>query len=236
MRLASVRIRCPVARGPCSCPALHPSPRKASCLEPQHFASAVPHLPYRSVGTRALAGGATPIPYHRDMTAIRLHLGDITTQAVDAIVNAANSSLMGGGGVDGAIHRAGGPAIVAQCKLLRVTRYPEGLPPGQAVATTAGALPARWVIHTVGPVYTRARDQSDVLASCHVESLRVADQLGARSVSFPAISTGAYGYPVDEAAEIALRAVRETSSNVKEITFVLFDERTYAAFADAAER
>src|SRR5206468_6706409 len=117
-------------------------------------------------------------------------------------------SLMGGGGVDGAIHRKGGPEILEECRRIRAERYPEGLPTGQAVATTAGRLPARWVIHTVGPVYAKSEDRSAQLAGCHRESLRVADELGARTVAFPAISTGVYGYPLDEAAPVAIEAVR----------------------------
>ena len=164
------------------------------------------------------------------MTRITLAQGDITEQEVDAIVNAANSSLMGGGGVDGAIHRKGGPAILAECRRIRAERYPDGLPTGQAVATTAGDLPARWVIHTVGPVYAKSEDRSELLASCHTESLRVADELGARTVAFPAISTGVYGYPVDEAAPVAIAAAREADTQVEEVFFVLFDEATYRAF------
>ncbi|MGH2811099.1 MAG: O-acetyl-ADP-ribose deacetylase, partial [Actinomycetota bacterium] len=133
------------------------------------------------------------------MPHITLVQGDITRQQVDAVVNAANSSLMGGGGVDGAIHRAGGPAIIQECKKIRSERYPGGLPTGKAVATTAGNLPARWVIHTVGPVYARSEDRSGLLASCHTESLKVADELGAKTVAFPAISTGVYGYPLEQA-------------------------------------
>lgn len=166
---------------------------------------------------------------------IRLVLGDITEQRVDALVNAANSSLLGGGGVDGAIHRCGGPEILAECRALRAGRYGGGLPVGQAVATTAGRLPARWVIHTVGPVYSLREDRSALLASCHVEALRVADELGARSVAFPAISTGAYGWPVEAAARIALGAVRNTPTNVEYVSFVLFDTRAYAAFAEACQ-
>ncbi|KUP95415.1 O-acetyl-ADP-ribose deacetylase [Thermobifida cellulosilytica] len=166
---------------------------------------------------------------------IRLVLGDITEQRVDALVNAANSSLLGGGGVDGAIHRRGGPEILAECRALRAGRYGGGLPVGQAVATTAGRLPARWVIHTVGPVYSLREDRSALLASCHVEALRVADELGARSVAFPAISTGAYGWPVEAAARIALGAVRNTPTNVEYVSFVLFDTRAYAAFAEACQ-
>jgi O-acetyl-ADP-ribose deacetylase (regulator of RNase III) len=156
--------------------------------------------------------------------------GDITEQDVDAVVNAANSSLMGGGGVDGAIHRGGGPAILEECKRIRAERFPDGLPPGRAVATTAGDLPARWVIHTVGPVYAKSEDRSGLLASCHTESLKVADELGARTVAFPAVSTGVYGYPVEAAAPVAIRAVREADTRVEEVRFVLFDRATYEAF------
>ncbi|MCA2224676.1 O-acetyl-ADP-ribose deacetylase [Nonomuraea aurantiaca] len=164
---------------------------------------------------------------------VTLVQGDITAQTVDAIVNAANSSLMGGGGVDGAIHRRGGPEILAACRELRASHYGKGLPAGQAVATTAGRLDARWVIHTVGPVYSRTDDRSKVLASCYRESLRVADSLGARSVAFPAISTGIYGWPLDDGARIALRTVREVSTAVDEVRFVLFDAVAYAAFSAA---
>ncbi|MFI6478881.1 O-acetyl-ADP-ribose deacetylase [Nonomuraea sp. NPDC050663] len=164
---------------------------------------------------------------------LTLVLGDITEQDSDAIVNAANSSLMGGGGVDGAIHRKGGPAILEECRALRASRYGSGLPTGQAVATTAGALPARWVIHTVGPVYSAAEDRSALLASCHTEALRVADSLGAASVAFPAISTGIFGWPVDDAARIAVHAVRSASTQVAELRFVLFSPEAYAAFARA---
>ncbi|MFG1709092.1 O-acetyl-ADP-ribose deacetylase [Nonomuraea sp. M3C6] len=161
---------------------------------------------------------------------ITLVQGDITQQRADAIVNAANSSLMGGGGVDGAIHRRGGPEILEECRKLRASQYGKGLPTGQAVATTAGRLPARWVIHTVGPVYSRSEDRSELLASCHRESLRVADSLGARSVAFPAISTGIYGWPMDDAARIALEAVRAADTAVEDVRFVLFDGAAYAAF------
>src|SRR5438093_7781556 len=139
---------------------------------------------------------------------IELVKGDIPGQQVAAVVNAANSSLLGGGGVDGAIHRRGGPEILAECKRVRAEQWPEGLPTGQAVATTAGRLPARWVIHTVGPVHSKKEDRSHLLASCHTEALRVADELGAKTVAFPAISTGVYGYPLEEAAPVAVRAVR----------------------------
>jgi len=165
---------------------------------------------------------------------IALVQGDITDQEVDAIVNAANSSLLGGGGVDGAIHRRGGPEILEQCRRIRAERFPDGLPTGRAVATGGGRLPARWVIHTVGPVYAKREDRSALLASCHTESLRIADELGARTVAFPAISTGVYGYPVDEAAPVAIRAVREASTDVEEVRFVLFDAATLEAFERAA--
>jgi O-acetyl-ADP-ribose deacetylase (regulator of RNase III) len=161
--------------------------------------------------------------------------GDITTQRVDAVVNAANSSLLGGGGVDGAIHRAGGPAILQACRDLRRSLLAKGLPTGRAVATTAGNLPARWVIHTVGPVYANREDRSALLASCHTESLRVADELGARTVAFPAISTGIYGYPVELAAPVAIAAVEEADTAVEEVRFVLFDDRALAAFERALQ-
>ncbi|WP_374984995.1 O-acetyl-ADP-ribose deacetylase [Streptomyces fradiae] len=159
-------------------------------------------------------------------------LGDITHQHADAIVNAANSSLLGGGGVDGAIHRAGGPEILAECRALRASRLGRGLATGQAVATTAGRLPARWVIHTVGPVYGASPDGPALLASCHREALRVADGLGARTVAFPAIATGVYRWPLDEAARIAVETVRRTETAVEEVVFVLFGERAYEAFAE----
>jgi O-acetyl-ADP-ribose deacetylase (regulator of RNase III) len=161
---------------------------------------------------------------------IELIEGDITEQQVDAIVNAANSSLLGGGGVDGAIHRRGGPQILAECRQIRRTAFRDGLPTGRAVATTAGRLPARWVIHTVGPVYSRSEDRSALLASCHTESLRVADELDARTVAFPAISTGVYGYPLELAAPVAIRAVREADTRVEEVRFVLFGQGAYRAF------
>ncbi|MFE2881528.1 O-acetyl-ADP-ribose deacetylase [Streptomyces graminifolii] len=164
------------------------------------------------------------------MTTITLVRGDITRQTADAIVNAANSSLLGGGGVDGAIHRRGGPAILEDCRKLRASHYGKGLPTGQAVATTAGELDARWVIHTVGPVYSREEDRSAQLASCYRESLRVADELGARTVAFPAVSAGIFGWPMDDAARIAVETVRGTPSAVEEVTFVLFDETAYEAF------
>lgn len=164
------------------------------------------------------------------MPEIRLVRGDITEQAVDAVVNAANSSLLGGGGVDGAIHRRGGPEILAACQELRRTRYPDGLPTGQAVATTAGRLPARWVIHTVGPVHSKRQNRSHLLASCYRESLRVADELGAASVAFPAVSAGLYGWPMDDAARIAISTVQATATDVELVSFVLFNDAALETF------
>jgi O-acetyl-ADP-ribose deacetylase (regulator of RNase III) len=166
---------------------------------------------------------------------IALVRGDITKQEVDAVVNAANASLMGGGGVDGAIHRAGGPAILEECKRVRAEQFPQGLPTGQAVGTTAGNLPARWVIHTVGPVFSNSEQDPVLLASCHRESLRVAEEFGARSVAFPAISTGIYGYPLELAAPVAVEAVRDTPSSIEEVRFVLFDTGAHDIFARALE-
>lgn len=159
---------------------------------------------------------------------IELVEGDITEQAVDAIVNAANSSLLGGGGVDGAIHSRGGPAILEECRRLRATRYPDGLPAGEAVATTAGRLAARWVIHTVGPVYDPARDQSATLRSCYTSSLAVADELGAAIVAFPLVSAGAYGWPLADAVAQALTALRGAQTQVGEARLVLFGVETFS--------
>src|SRR6476619_6326765 len=164
---------------------------------------------------------------------VNLIAGDITTQQVDAIVNAANHQLLGGGGVDGAIHRAGGKAILEECKRIRKEQYPDGLPAGQAVATTAGRLPARWVIHTVGPTWAKTSDKCDTLASCYRESLRVADELGATSVAFPAISTGVYRWPLDDAARIAVGAVAAAKTAVNDILFVLYSDEAYEIFRKA---
>jgi len=164
--------------------------------------------------------------------------GDITTQQVDAIVNAANSSLLGGGGVDGAIHRAAGPALLAECRRLREERLPDGLPTGQAVATGAGNLPARWVIHTVGPDRGRGQTDPALLASCFASSLQVAADLGATSVAFPAVSAGVYGWDVTEVARVAVGTVREVLDDGRAgpvclVRFVLFSPAALAAF-DAA--
>lgn len=154
--------------------------------------------------------------------------GDITAQAVDAIVNAANSSLLGGGGVDGAIHRAGGPEILAECRALRASRYGRGLPTGQAVATTAGRLPARWVIHTVGPVFSATEDRAALLRDCYTNSLAVADELGAATIAFPLISAGIYGWPVEDAVRQALTVLRPaTPAYVREARLVLLGAQTY---------
>jgi O-acetyl-ADP-ribose deacetylase (regulator of RNase III) len=150
---------------------------------------------------------------------LELIQGDITAQPVDAIVNAANSSLLGGGGVDGAIHRRGGPTILTECRELRRTGWPNGLPAGQAVATTGGDLPARWVIHTVGPVY--GQGDAVTLRSCYSESLRVAAELGAATVAFPLISAGAYGWPADDAIRQAMTTIA-AAANDGTATLVLF--------------
>ena len=162
---------------------------------------------------------------------ITLVRGDITEEDVDAVVNAANSGLMGGGGVDGAILRAGGDR---QLEARRKLRDEIGaLPTGQAAATEAGDMPARWVIHVVGPVWRANDDRSHLLASCYREALRVADELGARTVAFPAVSAGIYGWPVASAAGIAVETVRTTPTQVTEARFVLFSDETYAEFARA---
>jgi len=156
--------------------------------------------------------------------------GDVTEQAVDAIVNAANPAMRGGGGVDGAIHRRGGPEVLADC----IRRFPQGLDTGRAGWTTAGQLPARWVIHCVGPVWSARDDRSALLRSCYVEALRVADDLGARSVAFPAISAGSYGWPVSDAARQAVTAVHSATTDVEEVRFVLFGAVALDAFEAAS--
>ncbi len=167
---------------------------------------------------------------------ISISQGDITRQSTDAIVNAANSSLLGGGGVDGAIHRAGGPAILEECK--KIVARQGRLPTGKAVITTGGNLAAKHVIHTVGPVWHGGgRGEAELLESAYRESLKLAAGNSLASVSFPSISTGAYGYPVEQASRVALRTVaaflREKMTSVKEVVFVLFDSRTYEAYVAA---
>jgi O-acetyl-ADP-ribose deacetylase len=179
-------------------------------------------------------GGSTPSArtiYYGRQVRITLTQGDITRKSVDAIVNAANSSLLGGGGVDGAIHRAGGPSILEEC------RRHGGCETGDAKATTAGDLPARWVIHTVGPVWQGGdAGEDELLAACHRRSLEVAADLGARTVAFPAISTGVYRFPVERAARIALQTTTESlerHEEIERVTFVLFSDEHLAAFERA---
>lgn len=168
---------------------------------------------------------------------ITLVHGDITDQDTDAIVNAANSTLLGGGGVDGAIHRRGGPAILEECREIRRRAYPDGLPTGQAVSTTAGRLPARRVIHTVGPVWRGgAEGEADRLRSAYRSSLDIARTEALRTIAFPSISTGAYGYPIDQAARVAIDAVdgwlAEEAGSVEEVRFVLFSERDFDVYSN----
>ena len=162
------------------------------------------------------------------MGRIVITVGDITREEVDAIVNAANSTLLGGGGVDGAIHRAGGPSILEACRRLRMRELPEGLATGEAVATAAGDLPARHVIHTVGPIHGRHHgEEARLLASCYEKSIALAASLGAKSVAFPSISTGVYGYPKVDAARVARAAVEralEKHAEVEEVRLVCFSE------------
>jgi len=164
------------------------------------------------------------MPSPRDRIVVKT--GDLTREEVDAIVNAANSSLMGGGGVDGAIHRAGGPAILAECRRIRETTHPKGLPTGEAVITTAGLLPAKHVIHTVGPIYGQhGGDEARLLAACYESSIALASAHGLRTIAFPAISTGVYGYPAEEAAQVSLAAVLralESNAGIAEVRLVFF--------------
>src|SRR5436309_9102267 len=149
---------------------------------------------------------------------LELTRGDITKEAVDAIVNAANSSLMGGGGVDGAIHRAGGPEILAACRRIRETTWPDGLPTGEAAITTGGRLPARYVIHTVGPIYGQhGGEEARLLAACYENSIAIAAKAGLRTIAFPAISTGVYGYPKQEAARVSRAAIDKALERYPEI-------------------
>ena len=162
--------------------------------------------------------------------------GDLTHQAVDAIVNAANPTLLGGGGVDGAIHRAGGPQILDACREIRRTTYPQGLPIGEAVITTGGDLPARYVIHTVGPIYGRESGrEAELLGACYRNAIALAAGRGLESLAFPAISTGAFGYPPDEAAHVASAAIESAlaaATSVREVSLVFFDPRSAAVFLE----
>ena len=166
-------------------------------------------------------------------------VGDITRQDVTAIVNAANSTLLGGGGVDGAIHRAGGPEILKECRQIRNTVYPDGLPTGQAVITTGGNLPAKYVIHTVGPIYGREPErEAELLAGCYQNSLLLARQHDVSSIAFPSISTGAYGYPKPEAARISSRTIRDFLSadrQIEQVRLVFFQQRDARVFRECQE-
>jgi O-acetyl-ADP-ribose deacetylase (regulator of RNase III) len=166
--------------------------------------------------------------------ALELIRGDITTQSVDAIVNAANTALRPGGGVDGAITRAAGPEALADRERVIRERGRPPLPTGEAVATIGGDLPARWIVHTAGPVYSGSAEDAELLARCHRSALQVADELGARTVAFPAISTGVYGYPVEEAAPIAIAAVLEAETTVELVRFVLSSDEILAEFERAS--
>ncbi|MDQ0895618.1 O-acetyl-ADP-ribose deacetylase [Agromyces ramosus] len=172
------------------------------------------------------------------MPRIELVTGDLTAEHVDAIVNAANSALLGGGGVDGAVHRAGGPEILAECRRLRATTLPDGLPTGEAVATGAGRLHARWVIHAVGPVWpgpgAEADARRELLAAAYRNSIAVAAGLGAASVAFPAISAGVYGWPADDAARVAIATVAAAQTAPPLVRFVLFSQRMHDEFQAAA--
>jgi O-acetyl-ADP-ribose deacetylase (regulator of RNase III) len=174
--------------------------------------------------------------YDDEVPRIVLVQGDITVQDVDAIVNAANTSLRAGGGVDGAITRAAGPEALADRERVIRARGKRPLATGEAVATIGGALTARWIIHTAGPVYSASPDDPLLLANCHTESLRIADELGVKTIAFPAISTGVYGYPMDEAASVATEAVASASTEVEEVRFVLFDGQALRAFESALNR
>jgi O-acetyl-ADP-ribose deacetylase (regulator of RNase III) len=165
------------------------------------------------------------------MPSITAVQGDITTQQVDAIVNAANNAMRGGGGVDGAIHRAGGPAVLEDC----IARFPDGLATGDAGWTTGGDLPSRWVIHTVGPNFAAGQRDRSLLTSCYRRSLEVADELGARSVAFPLISAGIYGWPKGDAIAAAVETIRATRTSVEEVRIVAFDQATWAQVAAALD-
>jgi len=170
---------------------------------------------------------------------VRVTVGDITKQDTDAIVNAANSSLLGGGGVDGAIHRAGGPEILEECREIRRTRFPEGLPTGEAVITTGGKLPALYVIHTVGPIYGEHRgEEAELLANCYHNSLTLAVEKNLASIAFPAISTGVYGYPLAEAAKVSSKTIESflsTDRQLTEVRLVFFQERDAEVFLESQQ-
>jgi O-acetyl-ADP-ribose deacetylase (regulator of RNase III) len=162
---------------------------------------------------------------------IAVRKGDITEFHADVIVNAANSTLFGGGGVDGAIHRVGGPIILAETQRIRESTLTDGLPAGEAVSTNAGNLPAKWIVHTVGPVWDADEDRTQLLESSYRKSMDLANKLGAHTIAFPAISAGAYGWPMKDAARIAVETVRSTDTKLTLATFVLFSDAAFAAFA-----
>ncbi|MGF3522665.1 MAG: O-acetyl-ADP-ribose deacetylase [Candidatus Bathyarchaeia archaeon] len=173
-------------------------------------------------------------------TVVQLIKGDITTVDADAIVNAANSSLLGGGGVDGAIHHKGGPAIMEECKAIRQTIWPEGLPTGKAVITSGGKLKAKYVIHTVGPVWHGGkRKEAELLREAYMNSLQLAASKGLRTIAFPSISTGAYGYPVEKASRVALETVKdfiEKEATLDKVVFVLFSDEIFKVYQQTAEK
>lgn len=174
-----------------------------------------------------------------ERTLVKVIQGDITEQDTEAIVNAANPTLMGGGGVDGAIHRKGGPSILEECKKIRATQYPNGLPTGEAVITNAGRLKAKYVIHTVGPIWSGGgRGEADLLAKAYRSCLQLAASKGIKSIAFPSISTGAYGYPISEASRVALKTVKDfiTKEQVfDEVVFVLFSNEALKIYEEAAK-
>ncbi len=179
---------------------------------------------------------ATRRPLRRALPSVGVELvvvrGDITEQQVDAVINAANSGMRGGGGVDGAIHRAGGPDVLADC----IERFPDGLPTGQAGWTTAGALPAQWVIHVVGPNYAAGQRDRSLLTSCYANALAVADELGAASLAFPLVSAGIYGWPLDDAAVAAVETLRQTPTSVEHARLVAFGDEAFTALTAAMDR
>ncbi|MEM1994087.1 MAG: O-acetyl-ADP-ribose deacetylase [Nitrososphaerales archaeon] len=172
-------------------------------------------------------------------TVVRVIQGDITEQETEAIVNAANPTLMGGGGVDGAIHRKGGPSILEECKKIRATQYPKGLPTGKAVITNAGRLKAKYVIHTVGPIWSGGdRGKAELLAEAYRSCLELASSKGIKSIAFPSISTGAYGYPISKASRVALETVKDfliKEHTINEVVFVLFSREDQKVYEKAAE-
>ena len=178
--------------------------------------------------------------FKTNRTQISLIQGDITNMEIDAIVNAANSSLMGGGGVDGAIHRRGGPTILEECINIRKTEWPEGLPTGHAVITSGGNLRAKFVIHTVGPIWRGGKDgEAELLANAYRNSLRLAHEKELRTIAFPSISTGAYGYPIYEASRIALQTVKDfvaEENDIDKIVFVLFSEHDLKVYKDTMKK